>query len=540
LDRASTGRYGSPVGDPSTDLDYVVIGSGFGGAVSALRLAEKGYRVAVLEMGKRWSAEDFPRRNWNVRKFLWMPRLRLHGIQQLTVLEHVVVLHGAGVGGGSLVYANTLVTPPDEVLRDARWPAGIDWARTLAPHYATARRMLGAVTAPRVFPADELLREVVDEETGRGATFRRHEVGVFFGEPDVAVPDPYFGGDGPVRAGCVFCGGCMTGCRHGAKNTLDQNYLWLAERRGCAIHPETLVTDVRPAPGGGYEVHTVRSTAWLARRPRTFRARGVVFAAGALGTVKLLLRCRARGSLPRLSDQLGNFVRTNSEALVGALARDDRVDFSEGIAITSGVDPDGETHMEVVRYGKGHDFMGLLTTHLTADAPPWPRWLRWLGGLLRHPIRYARVHRVRNWAARTAIVLVMQPVESFMRLRLGRRLGREALRSELHGGPRPPTYIPIANRVAERLARKIDGTPGNLILEVLGNRSSTAHVLGGAVIAADPTQGVCDAHGRVFGHEGLLVVDGAAIPGNLGVNPSLTITALAEHVMSGVPPKSRG
>jgi cholesterol oxidase len=540
LDRAITRRYGSRVGAPSTDLDYIVIGSGFGGAVSALRLTEKGYRVAVLEMGKRWAAEDFPRSNWNVRKFLWMPRLRLHGIQQLTLLEHVLVLHGAGVGGGSLVYANTLVTPPDEVLRDGRWPAGIDWARTLAPHYATARRMLGAVTAPRVFPADELLRAVVDEETGRGATFRRHDVGVFFGEPGVDAPDPYFGGEGPARAGCVFCGGCMTGCRHRAKNTLDQNYLWLAERGGCAIHPETLVTDVRPAPGGGYEVHTVRSTAWLARRPRTFRARGVVLAAGALGTVKLLLRCRARGSLPRLSDQLGNFVRTNSEALVGALARDDRVDFSEGIAITSGVDADDETHMEVVRYGKGHDFMGLLTTHLTTGAPPWPRWLRWLGGLLRHPIRYARVHRVRNWAARTAIVLVMQPLESFMRLRLGRRLGREALRSELHGGARPPTYIPVANRVAERLARKIDGTPGNLILEVLGNRSSTAHILGGAVIASDPAKGVCDAQGRVFGHEGLLVVDGAAIPGNLGVNPSLTITALAEHVMSGVPPKARG
>jgi cholesterol oxidase len=540
LDRAITRRYGSRVGAPSTDLDYIVIGSGFGGAVSALRLTEKGYRVAVLEMGKRWAAEDFPRSNWNVRKFLWMPRLRLHGIQQLTLLEHVLVLHGAGVGGGSLVYANTLVTPPDEVLRDGRWPAGIDWARTLAPHYATARRMLGAVTAPRVFPADELLRAVVDEETGRGATFRRHDVGVFFGEPGVDAPDPYFGGEGPARAGCVFCGGCMTGCRHRAKNTLDQNYLWLAERGGCAVHPETLVTDVRPAPGGGYEVHTVRSTAWLARRPRTFRARGVVFAAGALGTVKLLLRCRARGSLPRLSDQLGNFVRTNSEALVGALARDDRVDFSEGIAITSGVDADAETHMEVVRYGKGHDFMGLLTTHLTPDAPPWPRWLRWLGGLLRHPIRYARVHRVRNWAARTAIVLVMQPLESFMRLRIGRRLGREALRSELHGGARPPTYIPVANRVAERLARRIDGTPGNLILEVLGNRSSTAHVLGGAVIASDPTKGVCDAQGRVFGHEGLLVVDGAAIPGNLGVNPALTITALAEHVMSGVPPKARG
>ncbi len=519
------------------DHDFVVIGSGFGGAVSALRLSEKGYRVAILEMGKRWRAEDFPRSNWNVRKYLWMPKLGLFGIQQMTLLEHVLVLHGAGVGGGSLVYANTLVTPPDEVLRDARWPAGVDWVRALAPHYATARRMLGATPAPRIFQGDELLRQVVEEETGRGATFRRHEVGVFFGEPGVAVADPYFGGRGPERAGCTFCGACMTGCKHNAKNTLDRNYLFLAERLGCEIHPETLVTDVRPAGDGGYEVRAVRSTARLAKHPRTFRARGVVFAGGAIGTVKLLLACRERGSLPRLSEQLGGFVRTNSEALVGAVARDDRIDFSQGIAITSGIDPDEHTHMEIVRYGKGQDFMGTMTTHLTADAPPWPRWLRWLFGLLRHPLRYARAHRVRNWAARTAIVLVMQPLESFMRLRLGRRFGRTVLRSELHG-PRPPTYIPIANRVAEGLAAKIDGTPGNLLLEVLGNRSSTAHILGGAVIAADASRGVCDALGRIFGYEDLYVADGSAVPANLGVNPALTITALAEHFMAGVPPKA--
>jgi cholesterol oxidase len=517
------------------DYDYLVIGSGFGGAVSALRLAEKGWRVAVLEQGKRWAAEDFPESNWDVRRYLWMPRLGLHGIQQLTLLPHVLVLHGVGVGGGSLVYANTLVVPPEAVLRDARWPAEVDWVRALAPHYATARRMLGAVTAPRTFPADDLLRQVVEEETGRGATFRRHEVSVFFGEPGEKVADPYFGGAGPERAGCTYCGSCMTGCRHGAKNTLDRNYLWLAERLGCEIHPETRVTDVRPAEGGGYEVATVRSTARLGRPRRTFRARGVVLAAGALGTVKLLLACRERGSLPRLSDRLGSFVRTNSEALVGALARDDRIDFSQGIAITSGLDADEHTHVEIVRYGKGHDFMGALTTHLTADAPPWPRWLRWLGGFLRHPVRFARAHRLRNWAARTAIVLVMQPLESHLRLSLRRRLGRKVLRSELEAGPRPPTYIPIANRIAERLARRVGGTPGNLLLEVLGNRSSTAHVLGGAVIASDPAHGVCDAHGRVFGHEGLWVADGAAVPANLGVNPALTITALAEHVMAGIP-----
>jgi len=520
------------------DFDFVIVGSGFGGSVSALRLSEKGYRVAVLEMGKRWAASDFPKTNWNVRKYLWMPKLGLHGIQQMTVLEHVVVLHGAGVGGGSLVYANTLVTPPEKVFRSASWPEGVDWAAALAPHYATARRMLGATPAPRTFEGDDLLREVVEEETGRGATFRKHEVAIYFGEPDVRVEDPYFGGQGPERAGCTYCGACMTGCKHGAKNTLDRNYLWLAERLGAEVHAETLVTDVRPAPGGGYELDAERSTSRLRKDRRTYRARGVVFAAGAIGTSRLLLSCKERGSLPLLSDQVGDFVRTNSEALVGALARDDRIDFSKGIAITSGVDPDEHTHMEIVRYGKGQDFMGTLTTHLTKDAPPWPRWLRWLGGLLRHPIRYARAHKVRNWAARTAIVLVMQPIESFMRLRLGKRLGVRVLRSETMGGPPPPTYIPIANRIAERLARRIDGTPGNLILEVLGNRSSTAHILGGAVMASDPSRGVCDARGRVFGYGGLYVADGAVVPANLGVNPSLTITALAEHVMAGVPAKA--
>jgi cholesterol oxidase len=520
------------------ELDYVVIGSGFGGSVAALRLSEKGWRVAVLEMGKRWAPGDLPETNREVRRYLWRPALGMYGIQALTFLEHLTVMHGVGVGGGSLVYANTLVTPPERVLRDERWPAGIDWVETLAPHYATARRMLGATPAPRVFSSDELLRDAIEEETGRGATFRRHEVAVFFGEPGVAVADPYFGGKGPDRAGCVFCGACMTGCKHGAKNTLDRNYLYLAERLGCEIHPETRATDVRPVSGGGWEVHAVRSTARLAPGRSTYRAaRGVVLAAGALGTVKLLLECKQRGSLPRLSPQLGNLVRTNSEQLVGVTASDDARDFSEGIAITSGVDADEHTHMEIVRYGKGQDVLGSLTTPLTLEAPPWPRWLRWVAGFLRHPIRHGRFLLARNWAARTAIVLVMQPLESFMRLRLGRRLlGGRSLRSEIVGGAPPPVSLPLGHRVATRLARKVGATPWTPIFEVFG-RSSTAHILGGAVIASDPSRGVCDPGGRVFGYEGLYVADGAAVPANLGVNPALTITALAEHVLSGVPPR---
>ncbi len=522
------------------DYDFVVIGSGFGGSVSALRLAEKGYRVGVLEMGKRYRPRDFARRNWNLRKYLWMPRLGLHGIQQITLLRNLLVFHGAGVGGGSLVYANTLLRPPDAAFRDPRWPTDEDWKEKLAPYYDLASFMLGVTEARETFVADELLRQAVEEETGRPHALARHTVGVYFGEPDRTVPDPFFGGEGPERTGCILCGECMTGCRHGAKNTLDQNYLWLAERRGCVIHPETRVTDVRPAEGGGYAVATVRSTSWIDRRPRTFRARGVVFSASTLGTVKLLLACKARGSLPLLSDRVGDWVRTNSEAILGAAARRADVDYSRGIAITSGVYPEEHTHVEVVRYGKGQDFMSLLTTTLTGGGPPWPRWLRWIGNVLRHPLRTLRAHSPFDWARRTAILLVMQPLSSHLRLRLRRRPWGPALTSEVQGGVRPPTYLPLANRLAARMAGKMRGTPGSVLPEVLLDTSTTAHILGGATRGRTPDEGVCDARGRVFGYDGLYVADGSLVPANLGVNPSLTITALSELVMAGIPPNPAG
>ncbi len=517
------------------DYDFLVIGSGFGGSVSALRLTEKGYSVGVLEMGKRFRPGDFAKTNWNVWKYLWMPRLGLHGIQQITLLRDVLVFHGAGVGGGSLVYANTLLAPPDPVFRDPRWPSDEDWARTLAPHYETARYMLGVTEAAKTFVADDILREAVQEETGRGDTFTKHTVGVYFGEPNETVADPYFGGEGPARTGCTFCGECMTGCKPGAKNTLDKNYLWLAEKRGCVVLPETKVTDIRPLPGGGYEVHTVRSTARFRLRHRVFRAASVVVSASTLGTVKLLLECKARGSLPDLSDQLGNYVRTNSEVLLAATARKDTVDYSHGIAITSGVYPEEHTHVEIVRYGKGQDFMALMVTYLTGGGAPWPRWVRWLGNMVRHPIGFARAHWPFGWARKTAILLVMQPISNFMRLTLGRRPWGRTLVSHVPKEQRPPTYMPLANRLAARMADKMDGTPASLLLEVLGNTSSTAHILGGATMGRSPADGVCDARGRVFGYENLYVADGSLVPANLGVNPSLTITALSEFVMSKIP-----
>src|SRR5438876_9801909 len=352
--------------------DVLVVGSGFGGSVAALRLAEKGYRVAVLEAGKRYDAEDFARTNWNVRRFLWQPKLFCHGILRLTLLSDILVGSGAGVGGGSLVFANTLPVPRSEVFKRPDWPATKDWERALAPHYATAKRMLGAVTNPRLTPADQILKECA-EELGRGDTFQPTEVAVFFGTPGQSVPDPYFDGKGPDRSGCVFCGGCMVGCRHNAKNTLDKNYLYLAQKRGARIFPETKVDALRQENDGRYTLTSVRSTAVLARDRKEWSAPMVILAAGVLGTVALLWRARERGSLPALSPALGRRVRTNSEAIVGATSRSKTVDFTEGVAITSGIDPDDVTHIQPVRSPRGSDLIGLLAKPLTDGGPGTPR-----------------------------------------------------------------------------------------------------------------------------------------------------------------------
>lgn len=347
------------------DVDFAIIGSGFGGSVSALRLTEKGYSVAVLEMGKRWTKDDFAKTNWDLKRFLWRPWLGMYGILQMTLVKDAFFLHGAGVGGGSLVYANTMLVPPDEAFRDARW-VGLDWRETLAPFYATAQKMLGVVESPFVVETDEMLREVA-EEMGRGHTFHKAKVAVFFGEPGKTVPDPYFGGEGPERTGCIKCGGCMVGCRHGAKNSLDQNYLYFAEKKGAVVHPESRVMDVRPLEGGGYELTVARSTGVLHPK-RTIRARGVVVSAGSYGSVELLMKCKERGSLAKLSPQLGRYLRTNSEALLAIRSEKDDVDYSKGIAITSGVFVDDKTHIEVVRYPAGSDALAPLATVLTEGA----------------------------------------------------------------------------------------------------------------------------------------------------------------------------
>jgi cholesterol oxidase len=526
--------------------DVLVVGSGFGGSVSALRLTEKGYRVGVLEAGRRWRDEDLPATSWDVRRFLWAPRLGCKGIQRIHVLPDIVVLAGAGVGGGSLNYANTLYEPKsDAFYRDRQWAHITDWRAELAPWYDQAKRMLGVVQNPTMTPSDEVVKRVADR-MGVGDTFCMTPVGVFFGrdgrkEPGVEVEDPFFGGTGPARRGCLECGECMTGCRHGAKNTLVKNYLHLAERAGAVVHPERTVTEVRPLPGGGYAVTTVRTGAWqTAPTRRVFTADQVVLAAGTWGTQQLLHRMKARGVLPGLSDRLGVLTRTNSEALGGATTRwrdRNRYDFTQGVAITSSFHPDEHTHVEPVRYGTGSNAMGLLSTILTRGDGPLPRWATWLGAAARHPGQALSLYAgIAKWSERSIIALVMQTQDNSLTLRAKRRLGRTVVTSSQGHGVPNPTFIPAAFEAITRLAEEIDGFPGGSIGEIF-DIPMTAHFLGGCAIGDGPGTGVVDPYHRVYGHEGLHVVDGSAISANLGVNPSLTITAQAERAMSLWPNK---
>lgn len=510
--------------------DVAVIGSGFGGSVAALRLAEKGYRVVVFESGRRFASHELPRTSWDVRRFLWAPRLGCYGIQRISVLRNVVVLAGAGVGGGSLVYANTLYEPGDSFFADPQWRDIASWREELAPCYDQAKRMLGVTDNPSHTPADEAMSKVAGE-MGVGHTFRKAPVGVWFGTPGETVDDPYFGGAGPPRTGCIECGACMTGCRYGAKNTLPTNYLHLAERLGAEIRPLTTVHAVRPG-GGGYVVETARTGS--PRKERTRWTVGqVVFAAGALGTQRLLHRMRADGDLPRLSPALGRLTRTNSEAILGAMrSRTGDVDYSRGVAITSSFHPDDHTHVEPVRYGHGSNLMGLLGTLLVDGDGRMPRWARWAGEVARHPGQLVRKFDVRRWSERTVIALVMQTLDNSLTVMAKRgRFGRYRLTSRQGHGEPNPTWIPAGHEVVRRLARVIGGTPGGTWGDVV-NVPMTAHIIGGCAIGANRDDGVVDAYQRLYGHPGLHVADGSAVSANLGVNPSLTITAQAERAMA--------
>ncbi|MFC4128380.1 GMC oxidoreductase [Nocardia rhizosphaerae] len=512
------------------DYDVIVVGSGFGGSVTALRLTEKGYRVGVLESGRRWNAEDFPKTNWNIRKSIWAPRLGLTGPQRISALGKCLVFSGSGVGGGSLIYGNTLYEPLPEFYSDRAWAHLTDWKSELAPYYDQAKRMLGVVENPRVGPKDEVLLQVA-----RGMdvadTFHRTQVGVFFNEGSEGeeVDDPYFGGAGPRRAGCIHCSECFTGCKHNAKNTTTVNYLHLAESLGAQVHPLTTVTRVAPDGAGGYRVETVASDRWVRKQRRTFTAQQVVFAAAALGTQKLLHTLRADGTLPGLSPRVGELTRSNSEAIIGVTSKS-RTDFAQGVAITSSIHPEAQTHVEVCTYGSGQNALFVQTVPMI-DGGAF-RFLRLLLSMVLHPLQFLRSQNAHGASDRSVILLVMQSLDNSLTSYLK---GRRLVTKQGSGEPNP-VWIPLAHDIARAYAVEADGLPGNIATDIF-NIPATAHYIGGCTIGESAETGVIDPYQRVYGHPGLHIADGSAITANLGVNPSLTITAQAERAMAFWPNK---
>ncbi|PKL89609.1 MAG: GMC family oxidoreductase [Ignavibacteriae bacterium HGW-Ignavibacteriae-2] len=515
--------------------DYIIIGSGFGGSVSALRLSEKGYKVLVIEKGKWFKSDDFPKSNWNIKKWLWIPALKFYGFFKITFYKHIGILSGVGVGGGSLVYANTLPVPGKKYFEAESWAHLADWKTELAPFYETAKKMLGVSKNPREEYGDKVLKEVA-KQIGKEDHYELTDVAIYFGEPNITMPDPYFGGEGPERSGCNFCGGCMVGCRYNAKNTLDKNYLHLALKNGAEIKAEAEVIDVNFNEAGDEKIYNVtwQSSTKLFKKRGTIACKGVIFAGGVLGTVPLLLKLK-QTSLPNLSDQLGCAVRTNSESLLGVTAPQNINDFSKGIAISSIVHTDEFSHIEPVRYSSGSGFWRLQVFPLVSGKNLIVRIIKSFTQFILHPVKTSRLFFVADWAKKTQILLFMQTINSTLKF----EKGWFRMRSKLEKGKAPSAFIPEARNLAKRFADIVNGTPGALLSETILGIPTTAHILGGCVMGKDIKEGVVDKDNKIFGYENIYVCDGSMISANPGVNPSLTITALAERAMHKIPRKDQ-
>ena len=518
----------------SYDYDYVIIGSGFGGSVSALRLSEKGYKVLVIEKGKWFKTEDFPKTNWNLRKWMWMPKLGLQGFFKLTFFRHVGILSGVGVGGGSLVYANTLPVPKSEFFNSGNWNGLADWENELKPFYALANQMLGTNKNPNMSRSDNAMLQLA-KEMGDEQAFDKTDVAVYFGTPEETVPDPYFNGKGPDRTGCNQCGGCMVGCRYNAKNTLDKNYLHLAQQLGAEILAEKQVYDVVPLSedgSAGYEIKYKNSLSCFPKKG-SVKAKGVIFSGGVLGTIDLLTKLK-KSSLPNLSDTVGANVRTNSESLVLVTSYDKEV-FSEGIAIGSIINIDESRHVEAVKYSEGSGFWRLLTMPMVSGGNIFVRLFNMAKELILHPIKNLKVTFVDDFGKRTMILLYMESIDSTLSLK---QTGLGFMKTTLSSGEAPTAFNPKAQEIARKTEKIIKGKARVLAPEALFGAPTTAHILGGACMGKDDKTGVIDKNNRVFNYKNMLVCDSSMISANIGVNPSLSITAIAERAMSKIPMKS--